>query len=59
MPDEAGYVSHLVTREVADQLLSEVERTILAVAFNEWLRSAEVDEKARAIEAQQRGERQE
>jgi len=59
MPDEAGYVSHLVTHEVAGQLLSEVERTVLAVAFNEWLRSVEVDEKARAIEAQQRGERQE
>lgn len=59
MPDEAGYVSHLVTHEVADQLLSDVERMILAAALNEWLRSMEVDEQIRTVETQKRGEQQE
>lgn len=48
MPDEAGYTGHLVTYEVAAQLLSEVERLILAAARNEWLRSIEIDEYIRA-----------
>jgi len=58
MPDEAGYIGHLVTYEVADQLLCEVERSILGAARNEWVRSIEIDGQFRAIEAQQREEGQ-
>jgi hypothetical protein len=55
MPDEAGYVSHLVTHEVADKLLSDVERVVLAVTLNEWVRTMEIDEQIRAAE-DRRGE---
>jgi len=58
MPDEAGYIGHLVTYEVADQLLCEVERSILGAARSEWVRSIEIDEQFRAIEVQQREEGQ-
>ena len=55
MPDEAGYISHLVSYEDAYRQLDEIERLILAVAFDEWLRSGEIDDQIRAAEAQ-RGE---
>ena len=54
MPDEAGYVGHLVTFEVAGELLGEIEKWVLAAARNEWVRSLEIDERIRATEAQQR-----
>lgn len=54
MPDEAGYIAHLTTYEMADQLLSGVERLVLAAARNEWLRSIEIDEHIHATEVQQR-----
>ena len=44
MPDEAGFVSHLVTYEVAEELLEEVEGVVLSAAFSEWLHSKEADE---------------
>ena len=56
MPDEAAYIGHLVTVEVADQLLSDGERWILTAARNEWVRSLEIDERIRATEAQKGGE---
>ena len=56
MPDEAGYIGHLVTVEVADQLLGDGERWVLAAARNEWVRSLEIDERIRATEAQKGGE---
>jgi hypothetical protein len=59
MPDEAGYISHLVSYEDADQQLDGVERYVLAVAFGQWLRSTEIDEQIRAAEAQQGEEGQE
>ena len=52
MPDEAGYIGHLVTYEVADQLLNEVERLVVAAARREWLRSIEIDEHIRVAEDQ-------
>ena len=52
MPDEAGYIGHLVTYEEADRLLNQVERMILAAARNEWLRSIEIDEQIREMEVQ-------
>jgi len=58
MPDEAGYIGHLLDVEVADQLLGDGERWILAAARNEWVRSLEIDERIRAAEAQERGEGQ-
>jgi hypothetical protein len=58
MPDEAGYVGHLVTHEVANQLLNSVEGTVLAVAFGEWLRSTEIDNQILLTEAQRREEEQ-
>jgi len=58
MPDEAGYIGHLVTVEVADQLLGEGERWVLAAARNEWVRSLEIDERIRATEVQKRDEGQ-
>ena len=58
MPDEAGYIGHLVTYEVADQLLNEVERLVLTAARNEWLRSIEIDERIRAAEVQRREQEQ-
>lgn len=58
MPDEAGYVSHLVTHEVANQLLSDAEGMVLTAAFDEWLRSIEIDEQIRTTESQQREEGQ-
>ena len=54
MPDEAGYVGHLVPVEVADQRLGELERWVLAVAHSEWVRSLEIDEQNRTTEARQR-----
>jgi len=54
MPDEAGYIGHLVTYEVADQLLNEVEKLVLTAACNEWLRSIEIDEHIRTAEIQRR-----
>lgn len=53
MPDEDGYIGHLVTYEVANQLLSEPERSVLAVTHKEWLRSIEIDEVFRVTEAEQ------
>jgi len=50
MPDEAGFVSHLVTHEVAIQRLSNVEGVVLAAALNEWVRSLEIDEQIRTTE---------
>ena len=58
MPDEAGYIGHLVTYELASQLLVEGERWILAAAWNEWVRSLEKDQLVPATEAQQREEGQ-
>jgi len=58
MPDEAGYIGHLVTVEVADQLLGDGERWVLAAARNEWVRSLEIDEQIRATGAQKGGEEQ-
>ena len=55
MPDEAGYIGHLVDVTVADQLLGDGERWVLAAARNEWVRSLEIDERIRATEAQKRG----
>jgi len=52
MPDEAGYIGHLVTCEVAAQMLGEAERLVLIAAYNEWLRSIEIDERIRAMDAQ-------
>jgi len=54
MPDESGYIGHLVAYEVADQLLNEVERLVLHAARNEWLRSIEIDENIRAAEVQRK-----
>lgn len=54
MPDEAGYVGHLVTFEVAGQLLGELEGWVLAAARNEWVRSEEIDRRIPAAGAQQR-----
>jgi hypothetical protein len=50
MPDEAGYIGHLVAYEIADQLLNQVERLVLTAARNEWLRSIEIDEHIRAAD---------
>jgi len=58
MPDEAGYIGHLVTVEVAHQLLGEGETWVLKAAYNEWVRSLEADERIRATEAQKRDEGQ-
>ena len=58
MPDEVGYIGQLVTCEVAGRLLGESERLILSIAYNEWLRSVEIDGQIRAMEAQQREEEQ-
>jgi len=58
MPDEAGYIGHLVTYELADELLSEAERFILGAARNEWARSIEIDEQIRAMEDKEREEGQ-
>jgi len=52
MPDETGYIGHLITYEEADRLLDQVERTILAVARNEWLRSIEIDGQIREMQVQ-------
>lgn len=56
MPDEAGYVGHLVAPEAANKLLSAVEGMVLAAALAEWLRSIEIDEQIRATETQPREE---
>lgn len=58
MPDEAGYIGQLVTYEEAAQLLGETEGLVLGIAYNEWLRSIEVDEQTCAAEVQQREEGQ-
>jgi hypothetical protein len=58
MPDEAGYVSHLVTREVANERLYKTERMILAAALEEWLRSIEIDEHIRSTATRLREEGQ-
>ena len=58
MPDEARYVGHLVTHEVAHQRLGNVERMVLAAAFREWLRSIEIDQQIYATETQPREEDQ-
>ncbi|KAF9647340.1 hypothetical protein BDM02DRAFT_3117246 [Thelephora ganbajun] len=55
MPDEVGYIGHLVTYEVANRMLGEVERTVLTAARNEWIRSIEIDEQIRTAEAQREG----
>ena len=51
MPDEAGYVSHLVTQEVAHQRLNNVEGVVLTAALGEWLRSVEIDDQICMTEA--------
>lgn len=58
MPDEAGYIGHLVAYELADQLLKPGEKLILTAARNEWLRSIEIGEQIREMEARQREQEQ-
>jgi len=53
MSYEAEYIDHLVAYEVADQLLGGIGGPILRTACNEWVRSTEIGEQIRAIEAQQ------
>lgn len=58
MPDEAGYVSHLVTYEIANQRLNYVEKSVLDAAFGEWVRSMEIDEQIPMTGEQPREEEQ-